>query len=307
MTKTRCLILKKYKPEEIFAISQNFKYIVNKCPLSQRELTDPQKDIISPNTYNKLYSYDFLYQNNQLGNLADWCPQEKTLKSICNYFNTYFHPKIRIYDLVSSLLEKRKEEFISLNEQHRLKWYEGLYYCYYLNINGKNFNYGIMNIYHSSDGEYKCEAIMDLSKQSFNEFISYEPIKEMSLKEIYNRYIKDLRSPYFVFSGEVSLLQDTVIINLRAEKNAFSRILTIRRFDRISTCKKYQGSIGTMLSTIYADKCTKFQHIGVSATEIKNVESFKKLFKFNQNSEYVIVSDINEVTNQEWFDSVVQE
>lgn len=164
-----------------------------------------------------------------------------------------------------------------------------------------------MNIYHSSDGEYQCEAIMDLSKQSFDKFVSHKKTDDMSLKEIYNRYIKDLRSPYFVFSGEVSLMQDTVMINLRAEKNAFSRILTIRRFDRISNCKKYQGSIGTMLSTIYADKCTKFQHIGISVTEIQNVEDFKPLFKFNQSSEYVIISDINEVTNQQWFDSVVQE
>lgn len=296
---------KKYDQEEIFIISQNFRYIVDKCPYSQSELTDPKNRIISPNTYNKLYSYSLLYHNDRLENLIDWCPQEKTLINICNYFNTYFQPQIGIYDLVNSLLEERNKEFISLNENHRLKWYEGLYYCYYLNISGQSFNCGIINIYHCLDGKYKCEAIMDFSQQYFNETILPRLANNISLRDIYNQEIKGLTSPYFDFSGELSLLQDAIIINLKAEKNAFSRILIIRRFDRVSTCKKYQGSIGTMLTTIYADKCTKFQHIGISATAINDIETFKSLFEFSDDSKYVIISDINEFKNQKWFDSVV--
>ena len=146
---------------------------------------------------------------------------------------------------------------------------------------------------------------MDFSQQYFNETILPKLTDKISLREIYNQCVKGLTSPYFDFSGELALLQDAVIINLRAEKNAFSRILTIRRFDRISTCKKYQGSIGTMLTTIYADKCTKFQNIGISATTINDIETFKSLFEFSDDSKYVIISDINEFKNQKWFDSVV--
>ena len=141
--------MKRYTPEEIGNISQNFRYIVQKCSLSKSALT-AIGDKISPNTYNRLYRYD---------SSSQWCPQEKTLKNIIDYFNENFFPSITIYDLIHKNLENNN--FSPIQKLDCLKYYEGMYHCYYFTSDG-DCHYGLLRIWNSHEGtsSYECEAVL---------------------------------------------------------------------------------------------------------------------------------------------------
>ncbi len=287
---------KKYTSKEISNISKNFVYITRRLSLSKSQLAELQ--IISPNTYNKLYWYD---------ESSDWCPQEKVLKSIISYFNQHFSPRIDIYTLINKSLDDIN--FVQ-KEEACLQWYKGTYFCYYLSNSGKYCHYGILKIQNFCDTNYECEAILGFFEQEFDELKSQFNLLEesnKSIKEIYDEYSKNSEyTPFGYYSGEVTLLKDSLVFYLINENHSFSRIITLKRFDRVSTCKRYQGGIGSIMTTSSADKSVVFQNIGLSLVDIENrLEKMKELLKIDVDHVSGVISNKNEDKNKRWFNLVV--
>lgn len=299
---------KRYSDTEIARISKNFIYITQKCPLSKTELA---VEIVSKNTYDKLYNSK---------RFPDWCPQEKVLRKIVNYFNQYFLPSITLQDLINNSLENMN--FIP-KEEEKLSWYAGIYLCYYLNFSGKHCNLGILRIYHSDDLDYyNCEAIMGLEEEQ------YESLKKMlgifniehSLESVYNNYINKssnaqefqdishIQCTYFL--GNAILSSHSVTLSLTNQKNSFLRIITLKRCDGVNTAH-YQGGIGSMLTTPSYDKPTIFKNIGFSSTVVdihENLEKMKELLKISvENFDTGVISNDNVKTNKLWFKLIREE
>lgn len=284
--------MKRYTPEEISNISQNFRYIVQKCSLSKSALS-AIGDKISPNTYNRLYRYD---------SSSQWCPQEKTLKNIIDYFNENFFPSITIYDLIHKNLENNN--FSPIQKLDCLKYYEGMYHCYYFTSDG-DCHYGLLRIWNSHEGtsSYECEAVLGFFYEHFKEFKS-KLNGNISLKKLYTQYTD--KSNYVTFnyySGSINLLERCIILLLTSPNNTFSRVISINRYDNLENSKKYNGGIGSMMTVAHHDKPLVFQSIGLSITDIDDEsENMKHLLMLqNSDSDYVIKNNITSNRNREWF------
>lgn len=294
---------KRYSESEIANISKNFIYITQKCPLSVSELA--KKGIISKNTYNRLYHPT---------NFVGWCPQEKILREIVKYFNEYFLPPITLQDLVNNSLSTM--DFIPKKEES-LNWYEGIYFCYYLNASGKHFNFGILRIYRSDNLDYNCEAIMGLEEEQYENLKRIVEIFdiEKSLELVYNNYIstpsdnKEFQDIAHIagtyFSGlNVVLSSRAVTLSLTNQKNSFLRIITFNRYDGTNR-EHYQGSIGSMMTTTAQDKPTIFKNIGLSSVDIgKPSDKLKSWLKLKVNSEIGVIVNDNEDASKSWFNTV---
>ena len=294
---------KRYSDAEIANISKNFIYITRKCPLSVSELADGH--IVSKNTYNRLYNP---------ANFVGWCPQEKILREIVKYFNKYFLPPITLQDLINNSLSTMN--FIPKKEES-LNWYEGIYFCYYLNASGKHFNFGILRIYRSDNLDYNCEAIMGLEEEQYENLKKILEIFdiEQSLELVYNKYIikpsnnKDFQDIAHIactyFSGlNVALSSRAVTLSLTNHKNSFLRIITFNRYDGTNR-EHYQGSIGSMMTTTAQDKPTIFKNIGLSSVDIgePSVE-LRDWLKLKANSETGVIVNDNEEASKDWFNLV---
>lgn len=274
--------MKRYTLEEISNISNNFKYIVQKCSLD--------KDTISPNTYNRLYWYE---------PSSEWCPQEKTLKNIIEHFNKSFFPPITIYDLIHKNLED--SNFSPIQKLDCLKYYEGIYHCYYFTSDG-DCHYGLLRIY-KSHKDHKCEAVLGFSYECFQEFKS-KLNGNVVLKSIYNQYTENSNYVTFnYYSGSIHLLERCINLILTSLNNIFSRIISINRYDNLESSKQYSGGIGSMMTVAHHDKPLIFQSIGLSLNNIDDKSKNMKhlLMLQNSNSDYVIKNDINSSRNREWF------
>ena len=283
---------KKYSKEEITHISENFVYITQKCSLKGNFS-------ISPNTHNKLYNY-------KSGRFGDWCPQEKILKKILDCFNQSFSPPIDIYDLTHKKIEDMV--FTPKESDKKLKWYEGTYFCYYLSNSGKYCHYGILKIFHS-DTEYKCEAMLGFFEQQFDELKHQSYILENTnqpIKSIYDNYFRNSEYiPFGYFSGKVTISSDSVTIYLVNDKNSFARIITLKRFDRVSKYQKYQGGIGSMMTTSSADKFVVFENIGFSIIDIgQYLDKMKQLLRIDIDTESGVITNRNDDKNKRWFNMI---
>lgn len=294
---------KRYSESEIANISKNFIYITQKCPLSVSELA--KKGIISKNTYNRLYHPT---------NFVGWCPQEKILREIVKYFNEYFLPPITLQDLVNNSLSTM--DFIPKKEES-LNWYEGIYFCYYLNASGKHFNFGILRIYRSDNLDYNCEAIMGLEEEQYENLKRIVEIFdiEKSLELVYNNYIstpsdnKEFQDIAHIagtyFSGlNVVLSSRAVTLSLTNHKNSFLRIITFNRYDGANR-EHYQGSIGSMMTTTAQDKPTIFKNIGLSSVDIgEPSDEMKEKLKLQVNAEIGVIVNDNENISKYWFNLI---
>ena len=297
---------KRYSEAEIANISKNFIYITQKCPLSVSELANgPDGHIVSKNTYNRLYSP---------ATFKGWCPQERILREIVKYFNKYFLPPITLQELVNNSLSTM--EFAPKKEES-LNWYEGIYFCYYLNASGKHFNFGILRIYRSDNLDYNCEAIMGLEEEQYENLKKIVEIFdiEQSLELVYNNYIstpsdnKEFQSIAHIagtyFSGlNVVLSSRAVTLSLTNHKNSFLRIITFNRYDGANR-EHYQGSIGSMMTTTTYDKPTIFKNIGLSSIDIgKPSDKLKNWLKLNVDSEIGVIANDNEKASKSLFNTI---
>ena len=292
---------KRYSDTEIAQISENFIYITQKCPLSVSELAERGK--ISKNTYNRLYRPT-----------VGWCPQEKKLREIVNYFNEYFFPPISLQELINNSLSTM--DFTPKKEES-LNWYEGIYFCYYLNASGKHLNFGILRIYRSDSADYNCEAIMGLEEEQYENLKKIVEIFniEKSLDLVYNNYIsipsdnKEFQSIAHMactyFSGlNVTLSSRAVTLSLTNQKNSFLRIITFNRYDGANR-EHYQGSIGSMMTTTTYDKPTIFKNIGLSSIDIgKPSDKLKNWLKLNVDSEIGVIANDNEKASKSLFNTI---
>ena len=309
---------KRYTSEQVSQISKNFNFLVNKVGLSKAELS--KDNIIRKGTYDKLIHYnDRYYKYN-----SEWCPHEGTLKKIVSYFNKNYSPKVTVQDLINLSFEN-----INFSPQKReisaLDWYAGTYFCYYLNASGKYCNYGILKVYYDNSDTvgYVCEAILGFEEEELNKLseifsVLSEQDTSQSIKSIYNSYIQNNTQkfenisyiPYAYFSGNVILSCNSVTFCLTNEKNSFVRVITLKRFDNASKYNRYQGGMGSMLTTTSSDKPTVLKNIGFSLVNIgEHLPRIKELLKINLNSDGqiqtnaengVIVND-NRSKNKHWF------
>lgn len=291
---------KRYSDTDINHISENFIYITLKCPLSVSELAD--KGIVSKNTYNRLYHPP-----------VGWCPQDKRLREIVKYFNEYFLPPITLQDLVNNSLSEMK---FTPKKEESLNWYEGIYFCYYLNASGKHLNFGILRIYRSDNLDYNCEAIMGVEEEQYDNLRKILEIFgiEHSLKLVYDNYINKpsddrkfqniAHTPGTYFFGNINLSSRAVTLSLTNYKNSFLRIITFNRYDGTNR-EHYQGSIGSMMTTTAQDKPTIFKNIGLSSVDIgEPSDEMKEKLKLQVNAEIGVIVNDNENISKYWFNLI---
>lgn len=295
---------KNYSIEELINLSKNFTYIVQIGPLSKDDLIKGEKietPICSENTYNRIYSFKSSETK------KTWCPQQAILNNIVKYFNRYFRPKICVYDLFNTILENIKDEFFKIEDyKSDLRWYEGVYHCYYLE-NKENYHFGIIKIYHTKNGNFQCEAALGFNEKEFKNFKSYAK-KDCIIKNICIKYRNDnnigYEVPFIYYSGEILQLAEDIVIELAPESKAFLKILVMRRYDNKTERPSYLGGTGIMITTHRAYKPLKIQVIGLSKNDISNeTNKIKQFLDFKIKSNNMITS--NEENNQEWFEFIM--
>lgn len=291
--------IEKYSADEIAQFSKNVKYIMENGNISVEELSSLEgrsECVLSKNTLLRIRNYTKTNKNK-------WCPQEKSLLKFAEYICENFSRSITIHDLIHTDLNG--VEFIRVKKQDYLKFYEGVYYCYFNRWSDGEFQrkYGLLKIFKTKDGQYSCEAVFGISHDKFFKLPSTIPSNK-SLKDFHDNQ----ENPFeFFYRGTFFFSQEAIVSHLIPDQATFMKILIFKRQESaLMHFKEYPGDIIGMLTTTHpANHPTAYQPLAISKKRLNSTTDIDR-FLILDNYDNKQVKN-NEKQADSWIDLILKQ
>lgn len=274
---------------------------MEKGNISIEELSNPNRtdgSVLSKNTLLKITRYTTGSENH-------WCPQSKTLDKFVAYINENFSRSISVYDLINDDLSG--VEFTRIEKQDCLRFYEGLYYCYYNRKNQVGFQrkYGLIRIFKTDTNQYSCEAIFGISSEKF--FKLPNPIT-ISKNQNLRCFHDNKENPFeFFYRGSFFLAPESVVAHLIPDHSTFMKILIFKRQEAgLSHFDGFVGDIIGMLTTTHSiNHPTVYQPLAISKERLANNVDIDAFLTLN-NCDNKLVKN-NEQLSDGWIDTILEQ